>query len=85
MRERLGRIGNLQSYLVNLQKYNYAPQVVEKVMDLFEHTIIEFPDVYSRICLLGFLLEHGNGENGWKKKVISQYLYYFFKQVKWRK
>ena len=85
VRERLGRIGNLQSYLVNLQKYNYAPQVVEKVMDLFEHTIIEFPDVYSRICLLGFLLEHGNGENGWKKKVISQYLYYFFKQVKWRK
>lgn len=85
MRERLSRIGNLQSYLMNLQKYKYAPQIVEKIMDLFEHKIMEFPDVYSRICLLGFLLEHESRENGWKKKVISKYLYYFLRQIKGEK
>ena len=76
IRSKLNRINNLQSYIDNLQKYKYAPQIVDQIINMFNNKIIEFSTVFSRICLAGFLLEHCNIEKGWKRKIISNYIYY---------
>lgn len=76
IRFKLSRINNLQSYIDNLQKYKYAPQIVDQIINMFDNKIIEFSTVYSRICLAGFLLEHCNIEKGWKRKIISNYISY---------
>lgn len=76
IRSKLNRINNLQSYITNLQKYKYIPQVIDQIINMFDHKIIEFSTVYSRICLVGFLLEQCRIEKGWKKKIISNYIYY---------
>ena len=76
IRSKLSRINNLQSYIDNLQKYKYAPQIVDQIINMFDNKIIEFSTVCSRICLAGFLLEHCNIEKGWKRKIISNYIYY---------
>ena len=70
----------MQSYITNLQKYKYVPQVIDQIINMFDNKIIEFSTVYSRICLVGFLLEQCRIEKGWKKKIISKYIYYLFEK-----
>ena len=77
----LKKIMKLAEYARKLEKYRYSAQSVDKMISVFEEKgILQYSSIFQRICLIGKLLEYCNLENGYRKKIISDYIVYYYEK-----
>ena len=74
--ERNLRRFNLTDAYDFMQKYKYSVRSVSSAVEQLGGTgIFNIPDRWSRLCMAGFLLSKCDLENGFRKKMLSEYLH----------